>query len=170
VWYNGNENILRKETLMTAFSLLHPLSGNWQGTYTLQDPNNNHLPVDSPSTATVTPILGGRFVRFDYTWVYNNQPQEGSILFGHEGDSDTTIAHWIDSWHMGDKVLVSRTTGDNSKMVNVLGYWSVPPGPDWGWRTTVEPTFAPDSFRMAMYIVTPEGEEALALAVTYQRT
>ena len=34
------------------------------------------------STATVTPVLGGRFIRVDYTWGYQGRPQEGSLLVG----------------------------------------------------------------------------------------
>ena len=62
---------------------LAALAGNWSGTNTLQDPNTGK-PEESPSTVTVTPILGGRFVRLDYTWGYQGTPQEGSLLVGFD--------------------------------------------------------------------------------------
>jgi len=153
---------------MTTFELLKDLTGPWQGTYQLQDPYNN-LAVDSASTAIVTPLLGGRFVRLDYTWEYENQPQEGSILWGHEGDSDTITAYWIDSWHVGDKVMVCRESDHDRSIISVLGGYSAPPGPDWGWRTTIEPTEDPTGFRMTMYNITPDGQEDLAIGVTYKK-
>lgn len=152
---------------MSAFALLKQYTGSWRGTYELQDPYAN-TPVQSPSVATVTPLLGGRFVRLDYTWEYGNEPQEGSILFGHEADSDTITAHWIDSWHMGDKVLVSRESKHDRSVLNVLGSYPAPPGPDWGWRTCIEPADA-DGFRMTMYNIEPDGPEEYAIGVTYGR-
>jgi hypothetical protein len=153
---------------MTAFTTLQSLTGTWQGTYSLQDPFSN-LAVESASTARVTSILGGRFVRLDYTWEYETQPQEGSILFGYEGDSDKITAHWIDSWHMGDKVMVCRESDHDRTLISVLGGYAAPPGPDWGWRTTIEPTETPNGFRMTMYNITPDGQEELAIGVTYRK-
>jgi hypothetical protein len=153
---------------MTAFGLLKELTGTWQGMYQLQDPFSN-LAIDSVSTATITPILGGRFVRLDYTWEYDNQPQEGSILWGYEGDTDTITAHWMDSWHMSDKVMVCRESKHDRSMISVLGRYSAPPGPDWGWRTTVEATDEPPTFQMTMYNIKPEGQEDLAVRVVYTR-
>jgi hypothetical protein len=42
-------------------------AGSWRGENTLQDPHTGK-PEESPSTLTVTPVLGGRFVRIDHTW------------------------------------------------------------------------------------------------------
>ena len=38
--------------------------GAWRGTSRLHDPNTG-APEDSPSTATISPVLDGRFLRLD---------------------------------------------------------------------------------------------------------
>lgn len=58
-------------------------AGTWRGSSTLQDPHTGQ-PDESASAATVTPVLGGRFVRVDYTWSYQGAPQEGSLLIGFD--------------------------------------------------------------------------------------
>jgi hypothetical protein len=50
-------------------------------------------PEESPSTVTVTPTLGGRFVRVDYTWGYQGKPQEGSVLIGFDPKSGEVSGH-----------------------------------------------------------------------------
>jgi hypothetical protein len=50
---------------MDPVETLAALAGNWRGTSTLQDPHSGK-PDGSPSELTVTPMLGGRFVRLDY--------------------------------------------------------------------------------------------------------
>ncbi len=51
---------------MPGLEALAAMAGTWTATYELRgDPS---FDCDTPSTATVTPILGGRFVRIDYTW------------------------------------------------------------------------------------------------------
>ena len=58
---------------MNVLDSLAACAGNWRGVNTLQDPETNR-PDDSPGSATVTPVLGGRFVRVDYTWSYRGAP------------------------------------------------------------------------------------------------
>ena len=89
---------------MNPVEALTAAAGQWSGTNTLQDPNTGK-PEESPSTVTVTPVLGGRFVRLDYTWGYQGKPQEGSLLVGFDPKSGEVSGHWIDTWHMGRTVL-----------------------------------------------------------------
>jgi hypothetical protein len=58
---------------MTALDRLIACAGNWSGTNRLQV-SETELPEDSPSTAIVTSVLAGRFVRIDYTWAYGEKP------------------------------------------------------------------------------------------------
>ena len=66
---------------MSSLDALAACAGRWQGTSTLQDPMSG-IADESASTAVVTPVLGGRFVRIDYTWSYGGDAQEGSLLAG----------------------------------------------------------------------------------------
>jgi Protein of unknown function (DUF1579) len=142
------------------------LGGRWTGNYRLWvDPSG---PVrESQSTATLSPVAGGNFTRLDYTWEYDGRPQDGSILIGFDAGRDIVTAIWVDSWHMSDKAMVSEGRATGGK-VELSGTYAAPPGPDWGWRTVIEPADS-DSLRMTMYNVSPEGKEDLAVEVLYRR-
>lgn len=152
---------------MSAVEMLKPYAGEWQGTSTLQDPHSN-TPAPSPSTATLTPVLDGRFMRLDYTWAYGGQSQAGSLLIGYEADTGTATGHWIDTWHMGDKVMVCRGTSRDSGEISILGSYAAPPGPDWGWRITITPG-EDEALRVVMFNVAPDGQEYLAVEANYTR-
>ena len=152
---------------MSVFDKLSACAGSWRGTSRLQDPQNN-LADDSPSSMVVTPVLGGRFVRLDYTWAYHGKPQEGSLLVGRDAKTGELSAHWIDSWHMGDKVMACRGAATDGGALSVRGSYAAPPGPDWGWRTTISPDDG-RTLRITMYNVTPDEQEDLAVDATYTR-
>jgi hypothetical protein len=151
---------------MGALDALVTCAGRWVGTSRLQDPHSG-APDESPSTVTITPVLGGRFVRFDYDWAYRGVPQQGSLLLGHESDVAAVSAHWVDTWHMGDKVMACRGPVESSGAISVRGSYAAPPGPDWGWRTVVTPNER--HLRLVMYNITPEGQEELAVDAQYSR-
>ena len=146
---------------MASLDALTALAGSWQATYQLRgDPS---FDSDSPSHATVRPVLGGRFVRMDYTWdeddfLKENGPHEGSLLVGFEPEPEPGVATvvWIDSWHNGNRALVCPGVPLENGGVDVRGTYPAGPGnPDWGWRTTLEPTG--DGWTMTMFNVSPEG-------------
>ena len=141
-------------------------AGTWRGTSTLQDPHSG-LDDESASTATVTPVLGGRFVRIDYTWSYGGKPQEGSLLVGLQKKAETATAHWIDSFHNGEKVMACSGSAAEDGAVSVRGSYAAPPGPDWGWRIDVIP--AGETLRIVHHNVWPEGKEELAVESRYTR-
>jgi hypothetical protein len=158
---------------MPSLDGLAALAGTWQATYELRgDPS---FDSDTPSTATVTPVLGGRFVRIDYTWdetdfLQEAGPQAGSLLTGFEPEPapGTATVVWIDSWHNGRRIMVCPGVLLDSGGVDVRGTYPGGPGdPDWGWRTVIEP--ARDGWTMTMFNVTPDGEEALAVSAAYRR-
>jgi hypothetical protein len=150
---------------MEAFSRLIGLTGRWRGTYRLTvEPGTPTR--ESQTTAVIAPLARGRFARIDYTWGDRDQPQDGSILFGRDRERGVVTALWVDSWHMSDKVMICE--GASGDSLDVRGSYAAPPGPDWGWRTVIE-TGEEDSLRMAMYNVTPEGQEVLAVDAVYRR-
>jgi Protein of unknown function (DUF1579) len=152
---------------MTALDRLIACAGNWSGTNRLQV-SESELPEDSPSTAIVTPVLAKRFVRIDYTWAYHEKPQEGSFLIGYEAKTDRASAHWIDSWHMSNMVMVCSGIVSENGGINVLGSYAAPPGPDWGWRVIIGPE---DGQRLSvvMFNIDPDGREYFAVESIYTR-
>lgn len=158
---------------MAGLDALAGLAGEWTATYELRgDPS---FDSDTPSTATVTPLLGGRFVRIDYTWdeadfLKENGPQEGSLLVGFapQPDPGSVTVVWIDSWHNGQRTMVCPGVLLEHGGVDVRGsYPGGPDNPDWGSRTVLEP--ATNGWSMTMFNVTPDGEEALAVRAEYRR-
>jgi hypothetical protein len=150
---------------MSGLDRLAACAGRWQGTSTLEDPHNG-IADESASTATVTPVLAGRFVRIDYAWSYDGKPQEGSLLIGLQKKAGTATAHWIDSFHNGDKVMACTGSVAEDGTVSVRGSYAAPPGPDWGWRIDVIPG---ETLRIVHHNVWPEGKEELAVESAYTR-
>ena len=61
---------------MSALEKLAECAGGWTGTNRVSDPSMN-VSDDSPSTAELTPLLGGKFFRLDYTWAYEAPRRRG---------------------------------------------------------------------------------------------
>ncbi|HEV7668668.1 MAG TPA: DUF1579 family protein [Thermoanaerobaculia bacterium] len=152
---------------MTPLEPLIAGVGDWHGTSVLLDPHAG-LKEECASTARVVPLLGGRFVRLDYSWSYKGAPQEGSILIGFETKPEVVTAHWIDGWHMSEKVMACRGARPTDGTFSVLGSYEAPPGPDWGWRIDLAP--GDGTLRLAMYNRWPDGtQEDLAVEAIYTR-
>jgi hypothetical protein len=140
-------------------------AGTWHGTSRLHMPELGQ-PDESASTLTVTPVLGGRFVRLDYTWAFQGQPQEGSMLVGHENEGNADTAYWVDTFHTPDKAMLFRGDAGEGDAITVKASWAAPPGPDWGWDIVLTPQPGA-ALSMVMHIYTPEGEMAPAVEAAY---
>lgn len=152
---------------MSNINKLKSCAGNWKGTSRLHDPHTNK-PEDTPSNLTLTPILNGRFIRIDYTWSYQGAPQEGSMLIGYESDQDLATAHWIDTWHMSNKVMACKGAAETNGSITVLGSYAAPPDPDWHWRIVIKPNDG-QSLKILMYNISPQGQEWLAVEGSYKK-
>jgi hypothetical protein len=142
-------------------------TGEWHGSKVLNDPSRSE-PEISKADAELTPLLEGRFVRLDYTWRYRGERQEGSLLIGCDPDTAVASVHWIDMYHMGRSVMVSSGTCGDDGVISVLGSYAAPPGPDWGWRTVITPG-GQERLEFAMYNITPDGREELAVEARFER-
>jgi hypothetical protein len=140
-------------------------AGQWRATYKLRDPGNT-LSDDSDSTAVVTSVLDGRFVRVDYSWAFKGTPHEGSLLVGCQDDGTVTVP-WVDSFHNGRNIMVSTGRITSTGDIDVRGSYEVPGHPAWGWRTVLSATDR--ALSIVMYNVTPDGEEHLAVDAQYRR-
>jgi hypothetical protein len=152
---------------MGMLDVLSGCAGAWRGTNRLQV--SAQEPADeSPSELNITIVLGGRFLRIDQKWARQGRPQEGSLLIGYDPDSQVATAHWIDTFHMGHKVMECRGVITKGGALDVRGSYAAPPGPDWGWRITLAPAAA-GGLEISMFNIDPEGKEELAVSATYQR-
>ena len=152
---------------MKPLDRLAGCAGRWQGSNRLHDPHTGK-PEDSASTAVLTTLLGGSFLRLDYTWSYQGTAQKGSLLVGFQSGPGRATVHWIDSWHMADGVLACEGSVEPDGAIAVRGSYPVPPGPDWGWRIAIRPGDG-SALGIVMHNVTPQGEEAVAVEATYVR-
>jgi hypothetical protein len=154
---------------MSVPEILRKLVGKWRGVnrlHTIWVPKN---PVrESISITAIELTARGRFLKIEYDWTFDDAVQEGLILIGDEKDSDLIKAFWIDSWHMGDKFMVSEGRLKANGAISLQGFYAVPDHPDWGWKTIIEPE-KDGAFKIEMYNVSPEGEEALAVEMDLKR-
>jgi hypothetical protein len=141
--------------------------GEWSGTnklwFTPTDPA-----IESATAARVETAANGKFLTVRYTWAFDGKPQEGFLLLGDDPKAGVCDAILVDSFHNSDRVmpLTGPAAGDGE--VSVLGSYPAPPGPDWGWRVTLELP-AEDRFVLRMFNITPDGTEALAVEASYAR-
>jgi hypothetical protein len=146
-------------------SLLSNWVGSWRGNSRLIQ--HGQPERASESELAVTPVVLGRFVRVDYTWAYMGKGQEGSLLLGFDSSRAVVEAAWVDSWHMGEKMMIcpGEVRGDGG--VSVLGSYAAPPGADWGWRIEIGPEGG--GLVMRMFNISPEGKGELAVEGVYRR-
>ncbi len=56
-------------TAATTLERLAACAGRWEGSNRLHDPHTGQ-PEDTTFGAALSVLLGGRFLRLDYSWVY----------------------------------------------------------------------------------------------------
>ena len=150
---------------MTIPTALAQLVGNWHGTNKLWlDPSKPAR--ESGGTAVFQLTAQGKFATLNYTWADAGQPQSGVLLFGSNGQK--VDAAWVDSWHMQDVMMHCTGEAQPDGAISVLGSYAAPPGPDWGWRLTIQP-LPDDLLRFVMHNISPEGEEMIAVEALYSR-
>ena len=141
-------------------------AGRWTGPNVLQDPFTGS-PDSTASTATVTPIVGCRFVRIDYTWSYKEKPQDGSLLVGFDPKTSIATAYWVDSWHMGHQALTCVDAAPQASLLTLKGSYPAPNGPDWGWIIELAP--GAEALTIRMFNVEPGAAPELAVEAKYAR-
>jgi hypothetical protein len=141
------------------------LAGQWQGR------NSVYLPGEpervSETRATIALAAQGRCLTWTYTWSDGGVPQDGLLIVGHDARSRQASGAWIDSWHNGEAIMSLKGEPDGPGL-SLRGRYAAPPGPDWGWRITLQADGA-EGFRVLMHNITPDGQEHLAVTANYRR-
>lgn len=97
-----------------------------------------------------------------YTWSREGNAHEGRIAVDARGD-----AEWSDSWHATKTMRCARVS-PSPALVNVLGAYAAPSGPDWHWRIAL--ALRPSGeLVIQMWNGTPWGEEHRAVELVAQR-
>ncbi|HMS08884.1 MAG TPA: DUF1579 family protein [Pyrinomonadaceae bacterium] len=152
---------------MTIQDVFSSLVGEWKGTNRL---NLSFLPdpiFESPSTAKAIKRMNGQCLEIAYTWVYEGEQHEGVILITGSGKDNSVSAFWTDSWHSKYVLMECKGTISDEGVLNMMGHYTVPGHPAWGWRTEIVP--GEESFKYLMFNVSPEGEEDWAVETVFER-
>ena len=152
---------------MSALVEITGLLGKWQGT------NNLWLSPEDPvrksvSDAEIKTTAQDQFTEIRYTWTFEGVTQEGRLILGKEVGTGRVRAAWFDTWHMRDQFMVCEGASEEKGTVWVAGSYAAPPGPDWGWRITIEQREG-SVLNFLMHNISPEGEEMLAVEAKYTR-
>ncbi|MDB4879789.1 MAG: hypothetical protein JWL60_1235 [Gemmatimonadetes bacterium] len=142
------------------------LVGEWTGTKRLWLAAG--LPsLDSAGTARVSRVGGGHFLSVSYEWVHEGTGQEGLLLLQCNEGKHAGEASWVDSFHMSGSIMMLRGQYAGG-ILNVLGSYPAPPGPDWGWRIIVDAS-DPARLRILMDNVSPAGQSDRAVEAEFTR-
>lgn len=148
---------------------LHPrLVGRWSGRKHVWLEARPNPEATCDSTLVIAPAARGKFLRFEYEWSHDGAAQEGLLLIGNHNDRQLATAAWVDSWHMGGRVMPLQGSVDALGAVSLLGSYDVPLGPDWGWRISLTLS-GPADLRIVMHNISPEGNKELAVRADYRR-
>ena len=148
-----------------AHMRLARLAGGWKGlARTFIEPGKP--PLEAAWEGRMAPVLGGRFLRFEYRSELFGAPLAGELLVAYESGEGLWRTSWVDSFHTGTAILVSVGDGaPTAQPVSVRGsYFAAPGHPHWGWRTEFHDGEA-GSITLRMYNISPEGQEYLGVEV-----
>jgi hypothetical protein len=146
---------------MNIPSYLAALKGEWVGKNRLWiEPET---PVQESVISTwISVAARGRFFHMRYTWVFEREPQEGLILIGFDDQQQVVQGVWIDSWHMGEQMMICKGRRNPGGIITLRGSYPAPPGPDWDWQIELYPDET-RRLRMLMFNINPDGDIFLAV-------
>jgi hypothetical protein len=148
-----------------AQTLLHRYAGQWQGvTRTWFEPGK--LADESPWQGSLYPVLGGRYLQYEYTGKIMGNALEGRMLIGYNAATQQFEMAWIDSFHQSTGIMLCKG-GTTSEGLSLLGSYHAN-DEEWGWRTDL---YLPSAGQLIIraYNITSNGEEALGVETIYQQ-
>lgn len=148
-------------------ALLAAMVGEWAGVArTWFEPGK--LADEAPIKGSTRLILDGMFLLHEYEGGMTGHAMQGLAIHGYSCGEKRWQTAWVDSVHNGTRIMLSQGAIDASTgKPNFLGSYPAPPGPDWGWRTTLELRDI-DNLVISHFNITPDGDESIGVEIDYR--
>ena len=147
--------------------IMKHLHGAWIGKKQLFLKPQENPDHESPSTLAIE-TEPGEATQLRYTWSYKGKDHEGVMLLTADLDSGSASATWGDTFHQRDSDMHLEGTINKQGNVDLLGSYAASPGPDWGWRITLEVS-EHGELNLFMYNIWPEGQEDIGVRAVYTK-
>jgi hypothetical protein len=148
-------------------AMLQVYIGQWEGmTRTWFEPDN--LADESPWQGRIYPILGDRYIQYDYTGSLQGEPFEGKAIIGYNAMMNQFEMAWIDSFHQSTGIMYCKGHRTSVGFTLWGNYRIAADSADWGWRTDFNLLDA-KHLTIRAYNITPDGTESLGVETIYTR-
>lgn len=147
---------------------LAAMAGDWQGTTRVWFEPDKPPAMEVAQSGSLRSVLGGRFLMHEYRYGEGDQAGEGIAFYGLHLDENAYEAAWIDTFHTGTSILFSTAADDGGGFKALGSYGDGQGGPRWGWRTEIAQPSA-DELVIAMFNITPDGQEMKGVETRYSR-
>ncbi len=128
----------------------------------------NAPPVESDGTATVKPVLGGRFFLSDFEGAMMGQPFQGLGLDGYDNGRQKHVGVWADS--MGTMIaMFEGNCSNDGKVVDMRSNYEDPLTHKPTYMRTVTTQKSDDTVVMEGFGPGPDGAEIKMMELTYTR-
>lgn len=115
-------------------------------------------PVVSQNSSTARMIMGGRFLKIEFTGEMFGQPFEGLQIVGFDNFQKKYMTFWIDSSSTAF-YLLSGTRDESANVITDTGDWTDPmTGGTIGVRAVTK-LISEDEYVYEMYMIGPDGNE-----------
>jgi hypothetical protein len=142
--------------------------GEWEGTMKWWMAPGTP-PAESPTTTTISAMMGGRFTMAKSTGTVMGQPFEGMGIYGYNNSTKKFESVWMDN--MGTMMMnFTGTMGADKKSITWETKFMDPMTGKESWMKNVETMKSDSEYMMEMYGPSPtDGKEFKSMEISYKR-
>jgi hypothetical protein len=147
----------------------HKLLANWEGSWTTKTRSwmgPDTPPTESTGTCEQKMILGGHYLRQEYTGDMMGEPFNGINIMGYDNHTKKYVSIWIDSMSTGIYFFEGTASPDGKTITQECSYDDPVRGP-LVWRSVSR--IADDNTLLYEMYITPKGgkeEKMMEMSVT----
>jgi hypothetical protein len=142
------------------------MAGSWDTTVTFY--MNPGQPQVEKGTATIEPIMDGRYLMEKAEGAFQGMPFHGMGIYGYDNGLKHYVSSWIDN--MGTGIMTGTgTSDDGGKTINWTNKAFDPmAGKEQNYRSVLHMMSA-DQYHFEMFGPGPDGKEMKTMEMTYDR-